>query len=74
MRFLIIGVGFPGGSAVKNPPAKAGEAKDMGLILGSGRSPGGGHGNSLQYLAWRIAWTEELGGLQSKGSQRVEYD
>ena len=32
------------------------------------------HGNSLQYLAWRIAWTEELGGLQSKGSQRVEYD
>ena len=49
LHFLIVGVGFPGGSAVKNPPAKAGEAKVTGLILGSGSSPGGGHGNSLQY-------------------------
>ena len=31
---------------VKNPPASAG---DMGLILGSGRSPGGENGNPLQY-------------------------
>ena len=38
--------GFPGGSVVKNPPANAGDA---GLIPGSGRSPGGGHGNPLQY-------------------------
>ena len=37
--------GFPCGSVVKNPPADAG---DMGLIPGSGRSPEGGHGNSLQ--------------------------
>ena len=35
---------------VKNPPANAGEIRDMGLIPGSGRSPGGGHGNSLQYF------------------------
>ena len=34
---------------VKNPPANAGNMKDMGLIPGSGRSPGGGHGNPLQY-------------------------
>ena len=34
---------------VKNPPAKAGDAEDMGLIPGSGRSLGGGHGNPLQY-------------------------
>ena len=34
---------------VKNSPANAGDIKDMGLILGSGRSPGGGHGNSLEY-------------------------
>ena len=40
---------FPGGSAVKNPPADAGDARDAGLIPGSGRSPGGGHGNPLQY-------------------------
>ena len=34
--------GFPGGSVVKNPPANAG---DVGLIPGSGRSPGEGNGN-----------------------------
>ena len=38
--------GFPGGSAVKNPPADAG---DTGSIPGSGRSPGGGNGSPLQY-------------------------
>ena len=42
-----IGVGFPGGSAVKkkNPPANA---RDMGLISGSGKSPGKGNGNPRQ--------------------------
>ena len=34
---------------VKNPPANAGDARDVGSIPGSGRSPGGGHGNLLQY-------------------------
>ena len=34
---------------VKNPPANAGDAKDVGLIPGLERSPGGGHGNPLQY-------------------------
>ena len=38
--------GFPGGSVVKNPPAKAG---DMGSIPGLGRSPGEGNSNPLQY-------------------------
>ena len=37
-------VGFHGGSVVKHLPAKAGDARDMGLISGSGRSPGGGNG------------------------------
>ena len=40
-------LGFPGGSVVKNPPANAG---DTGLIPGSGRSPGEGNGNPLQYF------------------------
>ena len=40
---------FPDGAVVKNPPANAGDAGDMGLILGSGRSLGGGNGNPLQY-------------------------
>ena len=37
---------FPGGPTVRNPPANAG---DMGSTPGSGRSPGGGNGNPLQY-------------------------
>ena len=34
---------------VKNPPANAGDVRDLGSIPGSGRSSGGGHGNPLQY-------------------------
>ena len=34
---------------VKNPPPNAGNLRDAGSIPGSGRSPGGGHGNTLQY-------------------------
>ena len=34
---------------VKNPPANAGDVRDLSLIPGSGRCPGGGNGNSLQY-------------------------
>ena len=41
--------GFPGGLVVMNPPADAGATGDMGSIPGSGRSPGGGNGNPLQY-------------------------
>ena len=41
-------LGFTGGSVINNPPAKAGNTEDVGSILWSGRSPGGGHGNPLQ--------------------------
>ena len=41
---LMVDEGFPGSSAVKNPPANAGNA---GLIPGSGRSPRGGNSNPL---------------------------
>ena len=58
---------FPGGSVVKNLSANAG---DIGLILGSGRSPGGGNRNPLSILAWEIPWTKEPGGLQLMGSQK----
>ena len=34
---------------VKKPPATAGDIRDASSIPGSGRSPGGGHGNPLQY-------------------------
>ena len=63
--------GFPRWPVVKNPPANAGDA---GLIPGSGRSPGGGNGNHSSILAWEIPWTEEPGGLQSMGSQRVRHN
>ena len=42
-------MGFPDGSVVKNLPAKAGDAGDVGSIPGSGRFPGGGYGNPLLY-------------------------
>ena len=46
---------------------KAGDAGDMGLIPGAGRSPGGGNGNLLQYSCWKIPWTEEPGRLPVHG-------
>ena len=54
---------------VKNPPANAG---DVGSVPGSGRSPGEGNGNPLQYSCLEIPRTEEPGGLQkrSMGSQK----
>ena len=42
-------MGFSGGSVDKESACNAGDAEDIGLIPGSGRSPGGGHGNLLQY-------------------------
>ena len=42
-------MGLPGASVVKNPPVNAGDTGDASLIPGLGRSPGGGHGNPLQY-------------------------
>ena len=44
-------------------------AEDPGLIPGSGRPPGEGNGSYSSIPAWKILWTEELGGLQSMGSQ-----
>ena len=63
---------FPGSKVVKNLPANAGDARDMGSIPGSGRSPGVGNGNPLQFSCLensmdRGAW------LQSMGSQRVRH-
>ena len=52
---------------VKNPPLNVG---DVGSIPGSGRSPGGGNGDSLQHSYWEIPWTAQPGGLQSMGSQK----
>ena len=65
---------FPGGSDSKESTCSAG---DLGSIPGSGRSPGEGNGYPLQYSCledpWQ-EWTEEPGGLQSMGWQRVRHD
>ena len=55
--------GLPSGVYGKEPACQCIRC----LSPGSGKSPGEGHGNPLQYLAWRIPWTEEPGWLQSMG-------
>ena len=59
---------------VKNLLANVGDLRDVGLIPGLGRSPGGEHSTHSSILAWRIPWTEEPGGLQSIASQKVKHD
>ena len=64
----------PGGTVVKNPPVKAGDARDMGLILVSGMSPGEGNGNPLQYSRLRYpmdrgAWRATVPGSQKNQVQ-----
>ena len=67
--------GFPGGSVVKNPPANAG---DMGSNSGSGRSPGEGNGNSLQYSCLenpmdRRAWHAAVHGVGKSQTRLSNY-
>ena len=62
---------FPGGAAVKNPPANAG---DTGSIPESGRSPGAGNGSPLQYSCLgnpmdRGAWQATDHGVAESGTQ-----
>ena len=57
---------------VKNPPANAGDIR--GSIPALGRSLEKKMATHSRILAWRIPWTEEPDGLQSRGSQRVGQD
>ena len=66
-------VGSPGGASGKEPPASAGAA-DTGSVPGSAESPGEGDGSPPSILVWETQWTEEPGGLQSMGSQRIGQD
>ena len=60
---------FPNGSTSKKSTCKAGDMGDAGSIPGLGRSPGVTTHSSIP--AWEIPGTEEPGGLQSMGLQRV---
>ena len=44
---------------VKNPPANAGDIKDLGSVSGLGLSPGGGHGNPFQYSCLEMSMDRE---------------
>ena len=66
--------GFPDGTVVRNPPARAGNTRHKGSISGSGRSPGVGNGNPLRYSCLENPIDRKAGGLQSIGSQNVKQD
>ena len=62
---------FPGGSAVKNPPAKQ-VTQDMRVQSLSEEDPLEKEmATRCSILAWKITWTQEADGLQSMGSQRI---
>ena len=63
--------GLPGGSDSKECACNTG---DLGSVPGLGRFPEKGLATHSSILAWKISWTEEPGGLQSMGSQRVRHD
>ena len=59
---------------VKNPLANAGDLRDAGLIPGLGDPLKKEKATHFSILAWRIPWTEEPGGLQIIGLQKVRHD
>jgi len=65
-----IAVGLPRWLSGKESACQAG---DEGSIPGSRRSPAEGMATRSSVLAWDIPWTEEYGGLQSMGLQRVGH-
>ena len=62
-------MGFPGGLHGKESTCNVG---DLGSIPGSGRFPGEGNGNPLQYSCLRIPWTEEPGSHSPWGCKELD--
>ena len=68
-------LGFSGGSVVKNQPAKEGDLQETRVWCLSWEDPLKKEvATHSRILAWEIPWTEESGGLQSMGSQRIGCD
>ena len=67
-------MGFPSGSAVRNPPAVQDSQETQLPSLGWKDPLEEGMAAHPGMLAWRIPWKEESGGLQFIGSQRVRRD
>ena len=70
----MVSQGFPGGSTVKNLPAVQKRKEILVQSLGREDPLEEGMATHSSILAWEIPWTEEPGGLQSIGSQRVRHD
>ena len=66
--------GSPGGSVVKNPPANAGDAGDVGSTLGQQGPLEEEMATHSNILAWKIPWTGEPGGLYSPRGRKVRHD
>ena len=65
---------FPGCASGKSPPANTGGVRDMGLVLGSRRFPGGEYGNPLQYSCLECpmdkgAWRVTVYGVTKSGTR-----
>ena len=67
-------LGFPSDSEVKKPPVKQETQETWVRSLAREDPLEEGMATHSNILAWRIPWTEEPGGLQSMGSQRVRHD
>ena len=67
-------MGFPGFSVVKNLPANAGAAGDIGLIPDWEDPLEEEKATHSSIFVWKILWTEEPGGLESIESHRVGHD
>ena len=59
---------------IKNPPANTEDVKDMSQSLNRENPLEEEMATHSSILAWKIPWTEEPGGLQFMGSQRVRHD
>ena len=71
---LLLCLGFPGGSAVKNPPAVQERQETRVPSLGQDVPLEEGMATHSIVLAWKIPRTEESGGLQPMGSQKIRHD
>ena len=77
-RHAFLWVFMQGVSVVKNPPAMVGDTRVMGSVPGSGRSPGGGNGNPLQYSCLenpmdRGAWWATVHGATKSRTWRSNW-
>ena len=73
-KVYAMSMGFPDGSAVKNPPAMQETQEMHDQSLGWDDPPEKSMATHSSILSWRIPWTEDLGRLVATGSQRVGHN